>query len=118
MKGRGETAFRELESAALEEVSKGDASVISLGGGALLRPANRSCAESAGIVVVLEADLETLKNTTSSSASDLRPLLAGDLVGRLDKLMEQRTSHYNSFSLRVANSTYSPQVTSRKIQMY
>ena len=52
MTTQGEAAFRELESSALQQVITRGASVIALGGGALLRDTNRTCAESTGEVMV------------------------------------------------------------------
>src|SRR5690242_12307028 len=47
----GEAAFREKESAALADVLAGEAPLIALGGGALLRDENRALAEAAGTVI-------------------------------------------------------------------
>ena len=115
MQNQGEAVFRTLESAKLEQATRQESSIISLGGGALLSEANRKCAESAGEVVILEADLNTLI-TRLTSGGDTRPLLAGDLTNRLNALMQKRGAHYNSFSLRVANYPQSPSETAERIQ--
>lgn len=39
----GEEAFRELEQTVIEELTRGEPCVLSTGGGAVLRPANRRC---------------------------------------------------------------------------
>jgi shikimate kinase / 3-dehydroquinate synthase len=111
----GEQAFRDLESAALEKGIAGDASVIALGGGALLREGNRACAESAGDVVLLEADLATLLERLNTEP-DRRPLLVGDVEGKLNSLLERRKVHYDSFTMRVSNLSAGPQETAWSIQ--
>ncbi|MBI5839069.1 MAG: 3-dehydroquinate synthase [Chloroflexi bacterium] len=108
METQGETAFRDLETAALRELifnpnssfaGKGD-SVIALGGGALLRDENREMAETNGKVVLLMAELNTLLERLNSDPNK-RPLLAGDLSEKLASLLESRLEHYNSFPSRV-----------------
>jgi shikimate kinase/3-dehydroquinate synthase len=115
MAGQGEPAFRDLETAALEEAVSGAANVIALGGGALLRDSNRACAESAGEVVLLDADLPTLLERLKSESVQ-RPLLAGDMEEKLRSLMARRKAHYESFSLRVANISSLPETVTWEIQ--
>jgi 3-dehydroquinate synthase len=102
MKQDGEPTFRDLESAALDAALSASDAVIALGGGALLRDENRAHAESAGRVVLLEADLSTLLARLESDENQ-RPLLAGDLEEKLKGLMDRRAAHYQSFPLRIAN---------------
>ncbi len=115
MSGEGEPAFRDLESAALEKTAAGPAAVVALGGGALLRDANRACAESHGEVVLLEADLATLAARLRADANQ-RPLLAGDLEAKLASLLEKRRPHYDSFQLRIATTSISPEAIAAEIQ--
>jgi 3-dehydroquinate synthase len=119
MEQQGESAFRDLESAALKEVvSVGHAfsvtntedlgglqthpteSVIALGGGALLRDENRNFAESNGKVILLMAELSTLLERLHYESGN-RPLLAGDLREKLSSLLAKRHDHYNSFPLLI-----------------
>src|SRR5512141_837322 len=60
MSQQGEAACRALETAALKQIIKNQESVIALGGGALLREANRLLIERNGSLIFLEADFETL----------------------------------------------------------
>ena len=103
MADQGEIAFRKLESVTLERVAVGPASVVALGGGALLRDTNRICAESIGQVVLLEADMPTLLARMQNEPSQ-RPLLAGRMDQKLQALLEQRNSHYDSFRLRITTT--------------
>lgn len=52
----GEEAFRELESLAIEQLPNSPPLVVSLGGGAVLRPENRERLKSLGWVVWLRAE--------------------------------------------------------------
>jgi 3-dehydroquinate synthase len=104
----GESGFRDMEGTTLRRVTKGPPRVIALGGGALLRAQNRSHAESKGVVVSLTAEIETLKERIEQDASE-RPLLAGDLSGKLARLMERRSDHYRSYELRVATDGIPPE---------
>lgn len=104
---QGEQAFRDLESAVLQKSIIGNVGVIALGGGTLLLEANRIRAKSAGEVVLLEADFQTLLERLKSE-SEQRPLLAGGLEEKLNLLLERRRNHYNSFDLRVASNPCTP----------
>lgn len=104
MKTRGESIFRDMETAALKEAAltpdpspagRGE-SVIALGGGALVREENRAFSEKNGRVVLLVAELDTLLSRLESDGNK-RPLLAGDLREKLSSLLEKRRDHYASF---------------------
>ena len=100
MSEQGEPAFRELESAALANMLNEKPGVIALGGGALLRPANRAIAEANGRIVLLLAGLSTLLDRLENDP-EKRPLLAGGLKERLSALLENRSTHYDSFPLKM-----------------
>ncbi len=80
----GEKAFRDIESGTLRDVT---APIVALGGGTLLRAANRKWAERHGFVVVLEVDDETIARRIEAQKGT-RPLG--------NKLAERRP-HYASF---------------------
>lgn len=92
---KGEPYFRDLESKVLEEVAAGGVRVVSLGGGTLLREANRAVAEAAGTVFCLDtpSDEELARRIGSEAGS--RPL---------GNKARERAPHYNSFPNRVAAS--------------
>lgn len=92
---KGEPYFRDLESKVLEEVAAGGVRVVSLGGGTLLRDANRAIAEKAGTVFCLDtpSDEELARRIGSEAGS--RPL---------GNKARERAPHYNSFANRVAAS--------------
>jgi shikimate kinase/3-dehydroquinate synthase len=123
---QGETAFRDLETSALKALTPtplpaGEGigvrgAVIALGGGALLRDENRAIAESNGSAILLVADLETLLERLELD-SEKRPLLAGDLRGKLTSLLEARKEHYASFPLRLRVDGKSAEHIARQIQV-
>ena len=96
----GEPAFRDLESKALAEVCGGGQAsgrplVVSLGGGTLLRDANRALAESSGSVFCLDAPDDAELARRIGSAAGSRPL---------GNKARERAPHYASFPKRVAAS--------------
>ena len=94
---RGEAAFRDVEAQTLASIVHGRdaASIVALGGGALLRDSNRALCESSGTVFCLETpDAAELARRIGSEAGS-RPL--GDKA-------RERAAHYASFEKRVAAS--------------
>lgn len=75
----GEEGFRDLEQTVLEAISKRAPAVISLGGGAVLREANRRRIRNSGISVWLQADADTVLQRLhrDASTSRRRPPLTG-----------------------------------------
>lgn len=98
----GEEAFRALETRALREVIAQCDGIVSLGGGVVMREENRRLL--AGLPVVwLEVSLaEAVKRVGMGTA---RPLLMGNVRGRLMQLMAERTPVYEQVaSFRVVTS--------------
>lgn len=89
---RGEAAFRDVESAALREVS---APIVALGGGTLLREANRAFAEERGFVAVLDADEAEIARRIEQ-AKGVRPL---------GNRLAERRAHYASFAHRAGEDS-------------
>lgn len=92
--GRGEEAFREMETECLRELIKTCGNqIISVGGGLPVREENRRLLSKLGRVFYLKASLETiyerLKNDTT------RPLLqTEDPLGRIKALLKAREDNY------------------------
>jgi 3-dehydroquinate synthase len=113
---QGEPAFRDKESSALQQVVESETSLVALGGGALLREGNRAMAEAAGMVVFLQASVDTL--VARLSADYNRPLLAGgDIRERLTGLLERRKEHYASFPTRFDSNALTPAQIAWQIQI-
>ena len=66
---QGMPKVRDLETAALKQIVNDKASVIALGGGALLRDENRTVVENYGTVILLTADLSTLVERLQNDAN-------------------------------------------------
>jgi shikimate kinase len=98
---RGEAAFRDLESAAIRDACEGPAAVISVGGGALIRPENTEALRRCGVLIHLHADARTILARTGSRND--RPLLAGaaDPLARIEELLEARREIYAQADARV-----------------
>ena len=91
---KGEPHFRDFESETLASVAALDEPlVVSLGGGTLLRDANRACAEKAGEVLCLETPSEEELARRLGLAKGVRPL---------GNKAKERAPHYASFPNRVA----------------
>jgi len=91
---RGEHAFREIEArtvARVVENTAGTATVISLGGGAVLDSGTQQLLAGC-TVVYLECDAETVAGRIARNSG--RPLLAGDAMGRWRTLFATRKPVY------------------------
>ncbi len=89
----GETAFREAETDVLRRACESpEPVVVSVAGGALLRPENRVLVRASGRVVWLRARVETLARRVGDGAG--RPLLDGDPAAALRQLEVVRRPLY------------------------
>ncbi len=95
----GAEAFRDAESATLEALcAKRPNAVVALGGGTLLRQANRACAEACGPIVCILTPPEVLARRVERKAGS-RPFSKN--AEGLRKTLAERHAHYASFPLRV-----------------
>jgi len=89
----GEQAFRDAEAAVLAAACDDpEPSVVSVAGGAVLRPENRARLREAGTVVWLRARPETLATRVGDGTG--RPLLGTDPAANLVHLAAERAPHY------------------------
>lgn len=90
---RGEDWFRDNESEVLSELAQSLVpSVLSVGGGAVLRQSNRDVLRRASLVIWLRATPETLIERIGSQPG--RPLLVEDPQGHIRRLTEERNAIY------------------------
>lgn len=110
----GERAFRPLESQALASALEAEEpAVVSVAGGAVLDPANRSLLQRAGTVVWLRAKPRTLFERVRADeaaagagrpgADDHRPLLEDDPAGTLARLDRERRPLYEEVADEVVD---------------
>lgn len=89
----GEEYFRDLESQLVLSLGMEESSVISCGGGAVLRPQNVSNMKKSGRIVLLTATPETVFERVKNSND--RPVLNGHMnVEYIAALMEKRRALY------------------------
>ena len=89
----GEASFRDLEEAVLDELSQNPSSVISTGGGAVLRAATRERLHARGRVVYLNSTPEEIFRRLRNDVN--RPLLqVADPLARLRDLYAVRDPLY------------------------
>lgn len=89
----GEVGFRDREESVIKDLSAEKSIVLSTGGGAVLRAANRSMLQANGTVVYLETSVDQQLERTARDKN--RPLLQTDnprVV--LDSLMQERHPLY------------------------
>ena len=90
---KGEAYFRDLETEAVRALPFGVNTVVSVGGGLVLKEENVRLIKEQGKIVYLQASKETLQRRLEGDAT--RPLLAGEaLSARLDELLAARSAVY------------------------
>ncbi|TSE20223.1 Shikimate kinase 1 [Tepidimonas alkaliphilus] len=105
----GEEPFRDLEEAVLEELTRGEPCVLSTGGGAVLRAANRQRLRARGRVFYLRSTPEELMRRLRHDRT--RPLLqVTDPLQRLRELHAVRDPLYRETAHHVID-TGRPSVT-------
>ncbi len=91
----GETYFRNLESAMLQEIARRENQIVSCGGGAVLREGNVLRMKESGKIVLLTASPETIYERVKEDQN--RPLLAGNMnVEYIAGLMAKRRAVYEA----------------------
>jgi shikimate kinase len=96
---RGESGFRDLESAALLALPVSPPLVITLGGGAILRAENRRWIERHGVCIWLDASPEVLaERIAGDQATETRRPALTELspLEEIRQLSRQRQSHYQA----------------------
>lgn len=90
----GEAYFRNFEKNAINSLKTMDNTVVATGGGAVLDPQNVAVMKEEGIVIALDADVDTLWKRLKSSRN--RPLLkADDPRRKMEELYYERRPFYS-----------------------
>jgi len=104
---KGEPYFRDLETKTIKELSKRTNSVISTGGGAVLREENLSALREKGIIVLLTARAETIYQRTKGDST--RPLLQVDApLKKINELLSARMPYYLKADIVIDTEGKSP----------
>lgn len=111
----GEEGFRQRESRILEKIAAGPASIVSCGGGVVIRDTNRHRMTSTGLRIYLQADPATLARRLQASQD--RPLLAGEeRETTLQKLLAERSRWYEESDLSIDVTHLKPKEVVSAIQ--
>ncbi len=112
---RGESQFREMESAYFVEKSQQEGLVISTGGGIVVTEANRLALQKNGITFFLQASPETLSSRIKDT--DKRPLLHDEEpILKLSQIWKTRKDFYIQSSHHIIETDRdNPQQVTQKI---
>jgi len=98
----GEEYFRKKEAETLEEISRGNKLIVSLGGGALLSAVNREIVKSNGKLIYLKTSPEIAyrrlrfkRNRPALLFEGEEELSKEDFIERIKELLNQREKYYN-----------------------
>jgi shikimate kinase len=97
----GEEHFRDLERKAVAEAMATHDGVLALGGGAVLDPATRELLAGHQVVFLRVGLSAAVKRVGLGSA---RPLLLGNVRGRIKALLDERTPVYESVATHVVDT--------------
>lgn len=103
----GEPAFRDLEAEVVAEVARRQRTVAALGGGAVLRDANRAIIRAAGPIVWLTASVDTIleRVAADNSTASRRPQLSvGGGRAEVETLLAARTPLYRECATLVVDT--------------
>lgn len=91
----GESRFRDIESQLVVDLGEQEPSIISCGGGVVVRPQNTQNMKKSGKIVFLTATPETIYERVKNSTD--RPILNGHMnVEYIAELMEKRRALYEA----------------------
>ncbi|MCS7230599.1 MAG: shikimate kinase [Elusimicrobiota bacterium] len=111
----GESYFRDIESKIVKEVSKNDKSIISTGGGVVLRKENMENLRKNGIIINLSAKPETIYERLKKQPG-IRPLLdKPNPLQEIRKLLKQREKYYQDCDFQIQTDNISVEKVAYKI---
>ena len=105
----GEKYFRELEKAAVREVTVRKNLVIATGGGTVKDEENLQLLKNSGVIICLTADAEEIFRRTEKRGE--RPVLDGGGSERLEtikKLLAEREKFYSQADFKIDTTEWSP----------
>ncbi|GAA1809348.1 shikimate kinase [Nocardioides hankookensis] len=97
----GEAAFRAMERAAVAEALATHDGVLALGGGAVLDPGTRDLLAGHDVVFLRVGLSDAVKRVGLGTS---RPLLLGNVRGRIKALLDERTPVYESVATLVVET--------------
>ena len=114
----GEEYFRRVEHECIIETCDRADVVVALGGGAITRAENVAALRSSGVLVCLEADIDTI--FARVDRRDDRPLLSGlgpvEKRARIENMMRERAPFYDQAHIKLRTSeAQAPESTVRHL---
>lgn len=97
----GEQAFRNAETNTLIQLTREQPSLVSTGGGTVLREENRAIMRNFGVIVLIDRPLEDIMGDIKL---DRRPLLAQKGLGEVERLYHERIDTYRAVADFVLNN--------------
>ena len=103
---QGEPAFRQMETDLLVELTGKPSRVVSTGGGVPTIARNQELMASSGVIILLTADIATIRQRLTSSGNrgrHLRPLIGAEVdADRIEAMMTERQAAYSCAHATVA----------------
>ena len=94
---KGEDGFRDIESQLVTDIGESHNSIVSCGGGVVIRPQNVENMKKSGKIIFLTATPQTILERVKNGKE--RPLLNGHMnVEYISELMEKRRQFYEDAS--------------------
>ncbi|GAB4483283.1 MAG: shikimate kinase [Thermodesulfovibrionales bacterium] len=110
----GEQRFREIETETLRTLAKEDKTIISTGGGAVLREENMKALRENGMIFCLSASPETIYERTRHTTD--RPLLnVDDPLARIRELLNSRMPYYEKAGTMIDTENKTPHQVAEEI---
>ena len=106
-KQRGESGFREIETAMIKKISQRENSIISTGGGAVLKDENMETLRKSGIILCLMASPGTILQRVGNNNE--RPLLQGENpFQNIKELLHVRKPFYAKADIIIGTDNRTP----------
>lgn len=91
----GEQAFRNAETNVLIQLTREPASIVSTGGGMVMRETNRDIMRNHGVIILIDRPLEEIMGDIKLNR---RPMLAKKGLPEVERLYHERIDTYRSVS--------------------
>lgn len=105
----GEAKFRELEAAAIEELAGAEPIVIATGGGAPTHEPSRRAITNGFVVWLSVSPAKAAERLRANPETETRPLLEGDVEGRLTALLAARAQYYQRADASIDVDSFAPE---------
>ncbi|WP_409341147.1 shikimate kinase [Paenibacillus sp. MBLB4367] len=110
---RGEAEFRAVESEVLAAIMSRPGQIVATGGGAVLAERNREIMKENGLVIALNATVETIITRVSGDTN--RPLLQGNPAEFVPVLLEKRKHAYDFADVKIDTDTLTAEQIAQRI---